>query len=248
MGLVGSELLKLTSVKTTWILTLAGLALVAVGAGFFVFESEMSGAFTGTDGQVAAAVDQIGGWSVFVLLIALLLVTTEFRHGTIGRALQLNPSRTALLVSKAGIAIAYALLFFVLGLVIVGLMVVVTGESLSFGTQTRDALWQGPVGLALTGVFGVALGALLRSQVVAVSLTLVWLFLGETVINQFSPAIGRWLPFQALNSLFLSEEAMAGIPEGMVQPLEPFTALAVFIGYLLVIATAAIALMRYRDV
>ena len=248
MGLVGSELLKLTSVKTTWILTLAGLALVAVGAGFFVFESEMSGAFTGTDGQVAAAGDQIGGWSVFVLLIALLLVTTEFRHGTIGRALQLNPSRTALLVSKAGIAIAYALLFFVLGLVIVGLMVVVTGESLSFGTQTRDALWQGPVGLALTGVFGVALGALLRSQVVAVSLTLVWLFLGETVINQFSPAIGRWLPFQALNSLFLSEEAMAGIPEGMVQPLEPFTALAVFIGYLLVIATAAIALMRYRDV
>lgn len=248
MGLVGSELLKLTSVKTTWILTLAGLALVAVGAGFFVFESEMSGACTGTDGQVAAAVDQIGGWSVFVLLIALLLVTTEFRHGTIGRALQLNPSRTALLVSKAGIAIAYALLFFVLGLVIVGLMVVVTGESLSFGTQTRDALWQGPVGLALTGVFGVALGALLRSQVVAVSLTLVWLFLGETVINQFSPAIGRWLPFQALNSLFLSEEAMAGIPEGMVQPLEPFTALAVFIGYLLVIATAAIALMRYRDV
>ncbi len=248
MGLVGSELLKLTSVKTTWILALAGLALVAVGAGFFVFESEMSGAFTGTDGQVAAAVDQIGGWSVFVLLIALLLVTTEFRHGTIGRALQLNPSRTALLVSKAGIAIAYALLFFVLGLVIVGLMVVVTGESLSFGTQTRDALWQGPVGLALTGVFGVALGALLRSQVVAVSLTLVWLFLGETVINQFSPAIGRWLPFQALNSLFLSEEAMAGIPEGMVQPLEPFTALAVFIGYRLVIATAAIALMRYRDV
>jgi ABC-2 type transport system permease protein len=248
MGLIGSELLKLTSVKTTWVLTLAGLAFVMVGAGFFLFESEFSGAFTGTDGQVAAAIDQVGGSSVFVLVIALLLVTTEFRHGTIGRALQLNPSRTAFLVSKAGIAGGYAALFFVLGVLVVGLMMLVTGESLSFGTETRDALWQGPLGLVLTGIFGVTLGALLRSQVVAVSLTLVWVFLGETLINQFAPEVGRWLPFQALNSLFLSEEIMAGMPEGMVQPLEPFTALAVFVGYLLVTAVAAIALMRYRDV
>jgi ABC-2 type transport system permease protein len=248
MGLFRSEIRKAVSVRTTWVLTLAGLTFAMIGAGFFLFESEFSGEFTGTDPEVAATIDQVGSAAPLVLVVALLLITTEFRHGTIGRALQLNPSRTALLVSKAAIAAGYAVLFFVLGLLAVGLLMLVTGESLSFGAATRDALWQGPVGLALTGVFGITLGALIRSQVVAVSLTLVWVFLGETLINQFAPEVGRWLPFQALNSLFLSDEIMAGMPEGMVQPLEPFTALAVFVGYLLVTAIAAITLLRYRDV
>jgi ABC-2 type transport system permease protein len=248
MGLIGSELLKLTSVKTTYVLTLAGIAFAMIGAGFFVFESEFSGEFVGTDAQVAATIDQVGAASPLVLVVALLLITTEFRHGTIGRALQLNPSRTALLVGKAGIAVAYAVVFFLLGLVAVGLMMLLSGESLAFGALTGEALWQGPVGLALTAVLGVTLGALIRSQVVAVSLTLVWVFLGETLVNQFAPEVGRWLPFQALNSLFVSEELMAGMPEGMVAPLEPLVGLSVFVGYLLVTAVAAIALMRYRDV
>jgi ABC-2 type transport system permease protein len=247
-GILAAELRKLTSVRTTWIITGVGLALVAAGAGFFLFEEEFSGPFEGTDGQLAAAIDQIGGMSPIVLVIGLLAMTTEFRHGTIGRTLQFTPSRTTVVGAKLAIGTAYGVLFFVLGLVVVALLVAVTGQVPTVGGETWASLWQGPVGLALTAMFGVALGALLRNQVVAVAVALIYLFIGETLVNQFFPEVARWMPFQALNAVFLSEESMAGMPEGMLAPLEPLVGLAVFVGYVLAFSVAAIVLMRERDV
>jgi ABC-2 type transport system permease protein len=247
-GLLAAELRKLTSVRTTWTITGVGLVLVAAGAGFFLFEEEFSGPFEGTDGQLAAAIDQIGGMSPIVLVIGLLAMTTEFRHGTIGRTLQFTPSRTTVVGAKLAIGTAYGVLFFVLGLVVVTLLVAVTGQVPTVGGETLASLWQGPVGLALTAMFGVALGALLRNQVVAVAVALIYLFIGETLVNQFFPEVARWMPFQALNAVFLSEESMAGMPEGMLAPLEPIVGLAVFVGYVLAFSVAAIVLMRERDV
>ena len=247
-GLVAAEIRKLTSVRTTWIITAIGLLLVAIGAGFFVFEDEFSGPFDGTDGQIAATIDQIGGMSVIVLVIGLLAMTTEFRHGTIGRTLQFTPSRSTVLGAKLVVGIVYGVLFFAFGLVVVGILVAIAGAGFSVGESTVAALWQGPVGLALTAMFGVALGALLRNQVVAITVTLIYLFLGETLINQLFPDVARWMPFQALNAVFASEESMAGMPEGMVRPLEPLVGLSVFVGYVVVVSLAAIVLMRTRDV
>lgn len=248
IGLIRSEIRKLTTVWTTWILTAVGVLFAVIGAAFFVFESEFSGEFTGTDAQVAAVIDQVGGASAFVLVIAILLVTTEFRHGTIGRTLQLEPSRTRMLLSKLTIGVLYSLVFAVIGTAVVLLLALASGVGLTFGDETLTALWNGPVGLALTAMLGIGLGALLRSQVVAVTLSLVWIFLVENLVNQFFPEIARWLPFQALNALFLSDELMASMPEGMVQPLEPTAALLVFVGYVVLTVVPAVLLLRYRDV
>lgn len=245
---VAAEIRKLTSVRTTWIITLVGLLFVAMTAGLFVFAEEAFGPYEGTDGQLAAVVDQIGGMSVIVLVVGLLAMTTEFRHGTIGRTLQLTPSRTTVLSAKVVVGMAYGVVFFALGLLIVGVLVTIAGEGFAFGEETVASLWQGPVGLALTAMFGVALGALLRNQVVAITVTLIYLFVGETLVNQFRPEVARWMPFQALNALFLSDEALASAPEGMVTPLEPLVGLAVFLGYVLVFSVAAVVLMRKRDV
>jgi len=247
-GLVCAEFRKLTTVRTTWIITAVGLFLVALTAGLFLFQEDLTGPFTGTDGELAALVDQIGGNSVIVLVIALLVMTTEFRHGTIGRTLQVTPSRTTVLTAKLLIGVIYGLLFFLAGLVVVVVLVVISGEDVSLGEQTAASLWQGPVGLGLTAMFGVAVGALVRNQVVAITVTLVYVFVGETIFNQFFPEIARWLPFQALNAVFLSDEAMANMPEGMLSPLDPPVGLIVFVGYVTVFAAAAIVLMRKRDV
>jgi hypothetical protein len=248
MSLLRAEVRKLTSVWTTTIITVVGLLLVAVGVGFLVFESEFSGEFLGTDGQVADAIDQIGGMNVIALIVGLLSVTTEFRHETIGRTLQLTPSRTRVVVAKMLVGAAYGLVFFVMGLVAVGLLLLVSGVELELGDAVARALWQGPVGLALMAVFGVAIGALLRSQVVAVALTLIYVFVVESLFVQFLPSFGRWLPLQALNAMFLSEELLANQPVGAMQPLEPATGLVVFLAYCTVAAVAAITLMRVRDV
>lgn len=248
MTLLRAEIRKLTTVWTTTIVTAVGLLLVTVGAAFLIFETEISGEFVGADTQIADAIGQIGSMNVIALLVGLLSVTTEFRHETIGRTLQLTPGRTRVVVAKMVAGAGYGLAFFLLGLVPVGALVVLSGADLDPGAAVTDALWQGPVGLVLMAVFGVAIGALLRSQVVAVALTLIYVFLVESLFVQFLPSVGRWLPLQALNAMFLSEELLATQPGTGFQPLDPMVGLAVFLAYCAVAAIAAIILMRVRDV
>lgn len=253
-ALIASEVRKLTTVRTTWVLTGVGLALVALGTALFVFVEQFTGPFSGTDAEVAAAVDQIGSNAVIVLVVAILMVSTEFRHGTIGRTLQLVPSRTRVLASKVVTGALYGVLFFVLGLVVVAVVLVigqlVKDASPDIGSETLTSLWQGPLGLLLNAILGVAIGALLRSQVVAITITLVWLFVVENLVNALLPEIARWLPFQVLNAVFLSDEVLENMPEGSMRvlPLDPPVALAVFLGYVAVAIVAAGILMRKRDV
>ena len=248
MSLIIAEIRKVTTVWTTAILTLVGVALAGTAGTFFVFESEFSGKFLGADAQVAAIIDQVGGVAIIALVVGLLSVTTEFRHQTIGRTFQLVPSRTRVVAVKMLVGAAYGVVFFVLGVVpLLGVMLV-SGRDLEFGELTQAALWQGPVGLALMTVFGVALGALLRSQVVAVALALVHYFIVESLFVQFLPEVGRWLPFQALNALFTSEETTAMAGDMASDALDPLVGLGVFLAYAVVAAAAAVVLMRTRDV
>ncbi len=251
-GLIMSEIRKARTVRTTWVLTILGWLLVALSSSVYVFAEEFSGPFAGTDAEVAAAVDQVGSNSVIILIVAILLVTTEFRHGTIGRTLQLTPSRTRVLTAKTITGAAYAVAFFLTSLVIVAVVVAIGAAvkdvPIGVGSETLGALWQGPVGLILNAAFGVAIGALLRSQVVTITVTLVWLFVAEQLVAGLLPEVGRWMPFQALNALFLSDEVLAQVPEGQLMPLDAGVALAVFLAYVTVAVVAAGILLRTREV
>lgn len=253
MRLLTAELRKWRTVRTTWVLTVIGWALVALtGAGAVFTEQAGGGVFTGTDEQVGQAVGQIGANAMIVLIVALLGMTTEFRHGTIGRTLQLTPSRSRVLATKLVAGVVYAVAFFLTSLLVVGAVLLIAAArnavGLSVGGETAAALWQGPVGLALNAIFGVAVGALIRSQVVAITLALVWLFVVENLVTALRPGIGRWLPFQAINSLFIAGDALPAAPEGMVLPLEPAVALAAFLSYVALATLAAGILLRTRDV
>lgn len=252
MTLVTAEVRKLRTVRTTFVMTAVGWLLVALSTGVFLFTDQFGGLFTGTSPQIAAAIDQIGGNGLIVLIVAILAVTTEFRHGTIGRTLQLTPSRTRVLAAKMVGAVLYALVFFVTSLLLVAAMVALAAAieniGVDVGAEAVTALWQGVVGVALYAIFGVAIGALFRSQVVTITVTLVWMLVAEQLVNALLPDVARWLPFQALGALFMSEETRAAVPEGMLVPLDPLVALAVFLTYVAVAVVAAGYLLRTRDV
>jgi ABC-2 type transport system permease protein len=252
MNALRGELRKLWTVRTTWIITVFGWCLVALVTAMALFTTLVSERFAGTDVEVAAAVEQLGSTAIIVLIVALLAMTTEFRHGTIGRTLQIVPSRTRVLLAKLGAGCVYALAYYATSLVLVGILLglaaVVYGVSLSMGALTIAALWQAPVALLLNAVLGVAVGALLRSQVAAITAVLLWFFVAENIIVTLLPAVGRWLPFQALNSLFVGEEArQAALDAGMSLLAAP-TALTVFLAYVTAASIAAITLLRTRDV
>lgn len=250
---LSSEIRKLRTVRTTWILTFMGWALVVLSTAVTLFQDQFGGPFRGTDGDIASVVSNIGGTSIIVLIVAILAVTTEFRHGTIGRTLQLTPSRTRVLTAKLVTAAMYAVGFFLTSILVAGGLVLlaqaIDGVDLEVGSRTLQALWQGPVALALTALLGVAVGALLRSQVVTISATFIWLFIAENLVAGLAPSAGRWMPFQVLNAVFLSSDAAGEVAQGRgVAPLDPGIALVTFLGYVTVITVAAGILMRKRDV
>lgn len=247
-GLVAAEARKLWTVRTTWILTLVGAALITLTAAVNLFATDLAGPFEGTAEQVATVVDQIGGNAIIVLVVALLSMTTEFRHGTVGRTFQITPSRSRVLVAKLLVGALYALVFFAVGLVVVGVLLVLrlltADVDLTFGAPVLEALWQGPVGLGLNALLGVALGALMRSQVIAITVTLVWFFIVENIVVALLPDVGRWLPSQLVTAVFVPpEQAMPGMAY-----LSPGLALVTFLGYVLVAAAMAVTLLRMRDV
>lgn len=255
MNLLASEVRKLRTVITTWVLSGVGLALVLLVAALTLFldPTTMGGAsFSGSDLELAAVLDNIGQGSVIVLVVALLAMTTEFRHGTIGRTLQITPSRSRVLFGKIAASSLYALGFFLVALVLIGVLVLLAaagqGASLQPGREVAELLWQAPLALVLTAVFGVTFGALVRNQVVAITVTLIWFLMLESLIAWQLPRIGRFLPFTAMSAVFMSPETAANVPEGMLQPLAAGPALAVFFGYIVAMSAAALVLLRYRDV
>lgn len=244
-GLLRSELRKLTAGRTVLVLTVVGLALTAASASFGLFATELTGAFTGSAREVADAVAAVGGAAVIALVVGILSVTTEFRHATIGRTLQIAPSRMQVLAAKLIAAVGYALVLVALTLALVGVMLAgaaaVNDVGLTWGAEATRTLWQAPVGFALNAMLGVAIGALLRSQVVALTVTLVWMFVGESLFYFLLPSVARFLPFTALEALFPDESGAAvQVDMGMTfVPLEPGVALAVFLGYVVTACVAA---------
>ena len=253
MGLYQSEFRKLRTVRSTWAITAVGLVLVALPTITVAFGTFSP--FTGSADQTAELLGGLGGATAIPLIVSLLAITTEFRHGTIGRTLQLTPSRIQVMGAKLVAAGGYALVFAVLGTVIalaLGLAGAASeGTSLTFGEPFGTVLWQAVAALVLTALLGVSFGALVRSQALALTVALIYIFVLENLIVFAQPDIGRWLPFQALNNLFLSSDAIdAGATGGfaMADPLAPGVAFAVFLAWVAAFAGLAIASMRYRDV
>jgi ABC-2 type transport system permease protein len=254
-GLLRSELRKLTTGRTVLVLTLMGLVLTAAGSSFGLFATDLVGPFTGSARQVADAVAAVGNANVIALIVGILSVTTEFRHGTIGRTLQIAPSRTRVLLAKLVAGVTYALVLVVLALVVaagmLALAATLNGVGLTWGTEVTRALWQAPVGFALNAMLGVAVGALLRSQVVALTIALVWMFVVESLFVFVLPSVGKYLPFQALAALFVDssqEAASAGIGMSGFEQLDPGAALAVFLGYVAAACVAAGVRLTRGDV
>jgi hypothetical protein len=72
----------------------------------------------------------------------------------------------------------------------------------------------------------------------------VWLCVVENLVTALRPEIGRWLPLQAVNSLFIPGDPLAATPDGTVLPLEPALVLTAFLGYAAAATVAAVVLLR----
>jgi hypothetical protein len=194
--------------------------------------------------------DQLGLLSVgslsgvFSALAGIMLITSEYRYGTIRPTFLVSPRRSRVLVAKLAAGLLAGLTFGVAGQALgfgIGIAILdargipyapATGATalLLGGTLAASALW---------GAIGVGLGAILRNQVGAIIALLAWGFVVENLLFAFVPSVGRFAPVHAENGLF-------GLTTKHL--LSPAAGAATLIAWAAVLAAVGVVLAARRDV
>jgi ABC-2 type transport system permease protein len=242
---ISAEFFKLRTTRTSWAVTLGSIGLVVIISLIAALTAE----FTEPDTDPGQDLLQIGGLvQIFALVLGILSVATEFRHGTITPSLLAVPDRGRLVAAKVLTGLVAGAL---LGLVAAGLCAVIVLPLLS-SRDIASELDSGEVieliagntaACALYAAIGVGLGALIRNQVGAIIGALGWIFLIEpllTLIPGFEDVITKWFPSGAATALAGtadSPDALDQIPAGLL-----------LAAYAAVFVAAGALVLRDRDV
>ena len=244
-GAIRSELVKLRTTRTFLGIVIATLGLIALLVGVIAavapFEPQETPGFD--------LVDTAGLAQPFALVLGLLAVSTEFRHGTITPTLLATPDRIRLMAAKLA---AYGAAGLILGIVAYGLAALLMSvilplrdisSELPFGDAV-ELVAGGVVCIALLTAIGVGFGAVVRNQVGAIIGGLAWMFMVEPLLTAI-PTVGRWVEDYGLGgaisgvtgSGFGGEPAVGQVVGGLL-----------LLAYAVLFAIAGALLMRRRDI
>jgi len=189
-----------------------------------------------------------------LLVFGILGMTNEYRHGTITYAYLVTPRRWQVMLVKlvvyAVVGMAMMLLAVVLVYVVISLGGLVRGVSIdATGGSTLGDYARQIVVAGLITAFGVALGALVRAQVITVAAALIWALAAEPAIALVKPAVGTWLPFSVFNQVSAAQLSSNAAGSSLTTAdLTRPAAFLVSIAYIAIVGLAAIYISLRRDV
>ncbi len=201
---IRAELLKIRSTRTTIGLILGMIALILLFTLLTGLLAHPSGLASKEDQRQLLSVGSLAG--VFAALAGVLLVTSEYRFGTIRPTFLFNPERAHVLAAKfvagALAGIAFGILGEALGWAIG--YAVLDGRSITVVLSSSDILLLtlgGLVGVALWGAIGAGLGAIIHNQVGGVITLLAWGLVVDSLLFGLVPSVGRFTPTRTSDAL-----------------------------------------------
>jgi hypothetical protein len=235
MNLLRAEAIKLRSVRATWTMLGIGLLVEGLFAGLYVGLVNLDDV-----GPIREVQTGTGMLMVLVLVLGVLMITNEFRHGTASTTFLVTPKRYPVLAAKLGAALGLGLLA---GLAYVavnaGLALPLFAEREGNLPATGDivAVYAGVVAsMALLAAFGLGIGAIVRNQVGAIIAALAFFFIVSTLPELLPGDIGEYFPAQAVGSLHglpeATEEGLGQVAGGLV--LGAWSALLILAGTILI--------------
>jgi ABC-2 type transport system permease protein len=245
--LIGSEIFKLRTTRTFLGVTLGALALVLI----ISLIASLAGSFGPSDR--APGIDLLGIAGIvtlFTLVLGVLAVSTEYRHGTITPSLLVVPDRSRLVVAKlvahflAGLIIG-ALAYCMCAVIVLPILSSRGVETGLHGSDLVKILVGGTVCAALFAALGVGVGALVRNQVGAIVGSLAYVFVIEPLVG-IIPGIDDAVAKYGLGGLSNalqdtstddSTDLLGQVPAGLL-----------LAAYALVFLVVGIYFMRRRDV
>jgi ABC-2 type transport system permease protein len=237
-----AELLKLRSTRTA--LGLA-LAMVLLALLFLLLTGLLSGPehlTTAEDQRGLFGAASIAG--IFSALAGVLLVTGEYRFGTIRPTFLFTPRRSRVLAAKlaAGLlgGLALGVAAEALALAVGGTILAARGIPFALSHGELALLVLGTfAGVALWGGIGVGIGLIVRSQVGAVIGLLAWGFVADNLLFAFVPSVGRFTPTRA-------QDGLMGLTVDHL--LSPAAGGAVLVAWTAALALAGVGSTARRDV
>jgi len=246
-----SEWAKIATTRMTLGLVLTALAFTLLNAVTIIAlaGSDLAGSdlpsLTDPDGLLLVY-STVGSAVLLALVLGILAMTSEFRHHTITSTLLATPRRPRLVVAKS---LAQALAGAIMGAAcMAAVLLALLAASLFKDTAPIDwgefaAVSGGALlAFAIYPVVGVAFGSLVRNQIAAIIIALVWVMLVEALVVSFLPDVGKWLPGGAVNGL-LQAGAM-----GADVYLDVLPSAVLLLGYGVVFAALGASVTMRRDI
>ena len=247
IALLRAELLKVRTTRLVLGLLAATVGVVVLGVVASILTAGQGGTPPLDTGEgVRNVFGNAGVASVLALVMGILVVTGELRHGTITQTFLLTPRRPLVVAAKLAAMVVVGLVFGTVASA-VSLAVAVpwlAAKDVSLGAMGGDVatvLLAALLSCALYGLIGVGVGALVRNQVAAVVFALVWEFVLAGIVVALLPAVGRWLPQGAARAL--SQETLT---DGSLLP--PWAGGVVLVAYAVVFSALGARLLVHRDV
>jgi ABC-2 type transport system permease protein len=183
---ISAEFFKLRTTRTSWAVTLGSIALVVIISLIAAPTAEFDNG--APDESPGSDLMQIGGLvQIFALVLGILSVATEFRHGTITPSLLAVPDRARLVAAKFLTALVAGALLGLVAQALCALIVLPLLSSRDIDTELAggdvvELIAGNTAACALYAAIGVGLGALIRNQVGAIIGALGWIFLIEPLL------------------------------------------------------------------
>jgi ABC-2 type transport system permease protein len=237
-----AELLKVRSTRTTVGLILGMIALILLITLLAGLLTHPSGLASKEDQRELLSLSSLTG--VFSALAGVLLVTSEYRFGTIRPTILFNPVRSHVLAAKVAAGALAGIAFGVLGEAIgwaIG-YALLDGRGITVVLSSGDILLLTLGGLAaaaLWGAIGAGLGAIIHNQVGSIITLLAWGLVVDNLLSGLVPSVGRFTPTRA-------SDALMGLREHHL--LAPGTGAITLIAWAGALAVVGIALSARQDI
>lgn len=257
MNLLKSEWRKLIYVRAHWGLLIAAILVALLGTAVTPVILDSNAEAFGLGLDQPEAIDAVYANAIssyfFAIIIGIMLMSGEFRHGTSVATFLTAPKRGTVLANKLAIAAIGGAL----------VMVIATASGLLGGwvaLQFFDNVAEPSSGVflntmiaavvsgAILGIVGVALGTLVRNQMLAITGSLIYLFVIDPILLTLAPEAGKWLPSGLITAMLALDVQAPELGFDTTNYLPALTATIVLLGYGLVFGAIAIATSLRRDI
>ena len=257
MSLLKSEWRKLVYVRAHWGLLIGAVVLSGFGTAVTPIILDSNSATFGLALDQQTAVDSVYANAIssyiFAIIIGIMLMSGEFRHGTAVATFLTAPKRGTVLANKLGIAAIGGAL----------VMVISTAAGIAAGWVTLsffenvaepssgvfvNTMIAAVVSGSILGIVGVAIGTLIRNQMLAITGSLIYLFVVDPILLTLVPEAGKWLPSGLITAMLALDIQAPELGIDTANYLPPLTATLVLLGYGVVFGVVAIATSLRRDI